>query len=554
MSRHRSRYALIAALAGLTVLAGLAWWMLAPGTPPPPNPDLEGREPQVAEKLVRLRQAVIANPDSADVWGRLGSMYQISGFTDEAVECYAVAMQLAPGDFRWPYLTGYALQDDDPATALTYFEAAGQLNDRYPGLFLRKGDLLLRLGRSEAAADAYRQNLAMNPRSSHARLGLARIALLENRPEDAVAGLEEALALRPRHWEVGRLLAQTQTALGNDAEAARLNAMDRPGQIATEPDDPVVAAMWQEAVDSNALLIRGAESLFSGRNEAAVATFEKVVAVRPDSAEHHRWLADAYAASGRVEDAKASYERALAIDRESFPALMGLGAIELATGQADTAVETLGRAVALDADEPTAHFLLGSAQEIIGAYEAAATSFRAATDLDPNFTEAWLGLARVTAASNSDESLMAWRRVVEQAPADKSARDRLATLLIGTGRHEEAIAVLRHGLEINPADVEMSRRLAWELATAPDEDLRNGNEAQRLAEYALSQRAGDPVFSDTLAAAMAENGDFAQAIEFADIALELLDPDGPDALRSAIVGRRELYLAQKPFRQVGEGE
>jgi len=149
---------------------------------------------------------------------------------------------------------------------------------------------------------------------------------------------------------------------------------------------------------------------------------------------------------------------------------------------------------------------------------------------------------------------MAWRRVVEQAPADRSARDRLATLLIGTGRHEEAIVVLRHGLEINPADVEMSRRLAWELATAPDKDLRNGKEAQRLAEYALSQRAGDPVFSDTLAAAMAENGDFAQAIEFADIALELLDRDGPDALRSAIIGRRELYLAQKPFRQVGEGE
>ncbi|MDH3933342.1 MAG: hypothetical protein OET16_14070, partial [Chromatiales bacterium] len=68
---------LLAAL--LVMAAAMAWWLLRPGIPAPPQPDLSGSEPRVAEKLTRLSQAVSADNDNPDVWGRLGSMYLASG-------------------------------------------------------------------------------------------------------------------------------------------------------------------------------------------------------------------------------------------------------------------------------------------------------------------------------------------------------------------------------------------------------------------------------------------------------------------------------------------
>ncbi|MDH3945642.1 MAG: hypothetical protein OET45_03150, partial [Chromatiales bacterium] len=111
-----------------------------------------------------------------------------------------------------------------------------------------------------------------------------------------------------------------------------------------------------------------------------------------------------------------------------------------------------------------------------------------------------------------------------------------------------AIAALQRGLEIYPDDVDASRQLAWELATAPDPGLRDAVEARRLAEFAFAKNAGNPLASDTLAAAMAENGIYTEAAALAETALGLLQ-DNEDQLRGEIIERRELYLANKPYRQ-----
>ena len=545
-SDKRPNSFLIAAL--LVMAAAMAWWFLRPGIPAPPQPDLSGSETRVAEKLTRLSQAVNADNDNPDVWGRLGSMYLASGFDDEALDCFAVAMQLSPRDFRWPYLSGYSLRDRNPDAALTNFESAERLNDKYAALYLRKGDLLLRLDRSDEAAAEYRHSLDLDPRSSHARLGLARIALLENRPEEALDLLHQALQLQPGHWEVARALAQTYSVVGNDEEARRLNSGDRPTQVLTEPDDPVVAAVWQEAVDSNTMLVRGADALFSGNSAQAVAAFEEVVALRPDSSEHHRWLADAYAASGRGADAQRSYKDALAIDPESIPALMGLGAIQLATNQLQQAIRNLQHAVELDDSDATANFLLGSAREANGETGLAAQSYHAATTIDATLTPAWAGLARTSEATDYETAVTAWGQVVEQAPANRAARQHLVRMLLAGGQYAAAIAALQRGLEIYPDDVDASRQLAWELATAPDPEVRDAVEARRLAEFAFAKNAGNPLASDTLAAALAENGIYTEAAALAETALGLLQ-ENEDELRGEIIERRDLYLANKPYRQ-----
>lgn len=87
--------------------------------------------------------------------------------------------------------------------------------------------------------------------------------------------------------------------------------------------------------------------------------------------------------------------------------------------------------------------------------------------------------------------------------------------------------------------------VAWIRATAPDTAARNGALAVKCATWAceISDWANYQSF-DTLAAAYAESGDYAHAIEWQSKAIESADP----AEKVDFLARLELYRAGIPFR------
>ena len=105
----------------------------------------------------------------------------------------------------------------------------------------------------------------------------------------------------------------------------------------------------------------------------------------------------------------------------------------------------------------------------------------------------------------------------------EAARENLVTLLVyRAGRLRRArleLARLRSELERRPNDWELRNDLAWLLATCSDDSVRNGAEAVSLAQKLL-ERTGPknaPALR-TLAAALAEKGDFAEALNAARMA------------------------------------
>jgi serine/threonine protein kinase len=89
--------------------------------------------------------------------------------------------------------------------------------------------------------------------------------------------------------------------------------------------------------------------------------------------------------------------------------------------------------------------------------------------------------------------------------------------------------------------------LAWLLATSVDPKLRNGAKAVSLAEMAVSttQRAR-PDYLDTLAAAYAENGEFAKAADTQIQASALLQDE---ATKKDFDSRLQLYKSRHPYRE-----
>ncbi len=136
--------------------------------------------------------------------------------------------------------------------------------------------------------------------------------------------------------------------------------------------------------------------------------------------------------------------------------------------------------------------------------------------------------------------------LLQEDHADAHAQ--LGRILIELGDDANAVLHLRRALELEADRPEVMERLAWVLVTSRDEGLRRGAEAVELARRAC-QAVGfsQPTFLETLAAALAEAGDFGKAARWQSDALKLLPPPA----RAAAEMRLQLYQARRPYRRRG---
>ena len=141
-------------------------------------------------------------------------------------------------------------------------------------------------------------------------------------------------------------------------------------------------------------------------------------------------------------------------------------------------------------------------------------------------------------------------KALKDFPLNIAARDILGTLLIQAGDVHGAITQWETSLQIDPHDGNALNNLAWIFATYPDDSIRNGTRAVELAQSATVLPGGDsPIVLRTLAAAYAESGDFAKATETAQHAMDLATTQGNSSVAQTLQHERELYQAQKPYRE-----
>ena len=90
-------------------------------------------------------------------------------------------------------------------------------------------------------------------------------------------------------------------------------------------------------------------------------------------------------------------------------------------------------------------------------------------------------------------------------------------------------------------------------ATFPDDAVRDGKKAVRLAEHAL-QLSGekDPRMYRLLAAAYAENDQFDKAVDTAQRGLDLAAKQGNYAAANALESNIDLYRKNLPLRDSSE--
>jgi len=338
--------------------------------------------------------------------------------------------------------------------------------------------------------------------------------------------------------------------------------------------------------DPDDLLLRDAFALFllDLRRHAEAAEQWRLILQRvPNDPTVAANLGTALAKQGKFGEAIEQYLKSLR-NRPGHPGLYAnLGSALRKQGKFDEAVQWLEKALALDCGHAAAHVNLGDVCVRRRRYGEAARHFAEALRTEPDHAEARKGLRFVLlrpregpeALASLERSLRARsgapvHRVVAEVllrrgkPAealphlaavvrsegDAEAHSQLASALVRLRRDPEALEHFRRALRISERWLPAIQGQAWLLATSADPSVRDGLRAEELAMQACEMtRYRVPGPLEALAAALAEQGRFPQAVAAAEKALQLAREAKADQIAEKILARVRLYRAGKPYRR-----
>ncbi len=364
---------------------------------------------------------------------------------------------------------------------------------------------------------------------------LAWEAAEQGRHEEAISGWRRALELSPNDARVHMNLGVSLTRAGRAGEAM---AHYRKA-VELDPDYP-------EAQMNLGVALAAAGSL-----DEAIAHYRTALELDPESVEAYSNLGAALAAAGRLDQAVAAYSKALELAPSHAEVQSNLGVALARAGRLDEAILHLDQAFQAKPESAEIHNNLARALARAGRLEEAIARFERALAEHPDSAELHnsLGVALVW-ARRPEPAEAHFRKALELKPAFVEARYNLGdTLYFLQSKAAEALAEWRQVLAVAPNHVAVLDQTARLLATSPDAALRDGLEAVKLAERAAQLTGGRrPEILDTLAAAYAEAGRFAEAVQTARRALELASESGDASLVAALQARLALYKSGNPLR------
>jgi len=290
--------------------------------------------------------------------------------------------------------------------------------------------------------------------------------------------------------------------------------------------------------------------LRKGKIDEAIAQAEMALRIQPNGAEGHSNLAIALSKEGDMEKALLHLRRALEIKPNQPKLHYNIATILKEEGRLDEAILLYEQEVQIQPQFAEAHSNLGTALLSKGRLDEALLHFEKALAANPRLAKVHYNAAIVLVQKGqSREAVDHLQKALQLEPSNAAARIQLGVAWSQVGRMDLAINAWEKTLESEPDNLNAAYDLAWVCATFPDDAIRDGRKAVRLAEHTL-QLSGenDPRIYRLLAAAYAENHQFDKAIETAQRGSELAAKQGNYAVANALESNIDLYQRNIPLR------
>ena len=254
------------------------------------------------------------------------------------------------------------------------------------------------------------------------------------------------------------------------------------------------------------------------------------------------------------------WNHVLAVTGDNDVAQNNLGNLCLQRGELDSALSHFEAALKIRARTAAAHYNFGgalienSAAAILaqkGRINEAISHYDNAIEMRPHYGDPYLNLGSVLFQQGRiGDALAQWEKALGTQPHDAAFHALLGDAFLRAGSQKVAIAEYERAARLSAREPLGRNNLAWLLATSSDPSIRDGNRAVELAKEAVRlSRGKDPNYLRTLAAAFAETGRFAEAIETARQALQAAEKRSNSALVNALKDEIALYELGLPYHR-----
>jgi putative PEP-CTERM system TPR-repeat lipoprotein len=451
---------------------------------------------------------------------------------DAALAAIATIEKKQP-DKPLPYnLRGAALHaKGDIPGARRSFERALEVDPK----FLPAAVNLARLDMSEKKPDAARKRfealLEKDPKNSKALLALAALrAQAGGSPDEVAALIQKAVAANPTDVEARLALISVWAKEPKKAIAAAQEA------LTALPNRP-------EIMDALGLAYRAA-----GDTNQAIATYNKLAQLQPDSTLPHMRLAQIHVAANDSTAAAASARKALAIKPDLVEAQQILVALGISGGRYNEALAAARDLQKRRPKESIGYVLEGYVHSSRKAWNEAIAVYRTGLKGTGNPDLAtYLHGALVSAqkTTEADSFAASW---MKDHPRDLIFLKYAAERAMQRKNYADAARLYKTVLETMPDDVLVLNNLAWVSGQMKDP------KALEYAEKADKLAPNNPNILDTYGMLLLEKGDSVRGVEMLQRAVALAPRAAPIRLNlaSALARSGQKEAAKKELDAVAK--
>lgn len=282
----------------------------------------------------------------------------------------------------------------------------------------------------------------------------------------------------------------------------------------------------------------------------AIRLWTSVVAAAPENSRAHDYLGIALARAGREKESEQHFLEAIKYQPQ-FPWPYLNYAVLLARQERWQEAEAQYKNVLqiqphfAEAKRRYANFLVQR-----GKSERAHEMYRQASADDPENPRIWDEWGNLFFQQDDyAQAIDKYQRATKADPRHAPAQLHLGLASFENGNWATSQQALQAAIELQPDSFEAHLHAAWLWAAAPDDSLRDAERAiNRATQLVQATNQQNAAALDVLAAAQAERGEFATAVQTAERAQRMAKSDGNDELSQQISGRIEGYRLHTPHR------
>ena len=389
-----------------------------------------------------------------------------------------------------------------------------------------RGRILLAKKDRPGARKSFERALEIDPMFFPAVASLASLDLADKKPDEAKKRFEAVLAKEPKNPQALLALAELAARTGapkeevaklisnavaaNPTEAAprlllvNFHLRNKDVKLAATAAQDAVAVMPDNADLLDAL---GRTQLAAGETNQALASYNKLATMQPQSPLPHMRLADVHLAAKNKEAAAASLRKALEIKPDLMQAQRGSILLDMDAKNVEGALTTARTMQKQAPKDAVGYVLEGDIHASQKNWDAAATAYRNGLK-QLSSPELAVKLHSVLLATNktaeADKFAAGWQK---DHPKDGVFMLYLGDRAIARRDYATAEKLYTAVTKLQPNNAIAYNNLAWVTARL------NKPGALALAEKANALAPNQPAFMDTLAVLMSDKGDYARALE-----------------------------------------